>query len=209
MRPTLHAPHSPLTNDASALGPEHPLVRATQQVTVAIDRCVAVSSLLAVGVLAAIGGLAFGPPLVIASAGVLAAQLIGLGSSTAARDLRALEVIGEGRGGLPHSAVARLRRRLLDPVQRERLARSLDALRVEAARPAEQCHSIRPIYDPRVVRILSAELSEVARLIREDGDLRGLARAERLVTDGCSPLYASSEAALRQELRQIRFFLAS
>jgi hypothetical protein len=29
MRPTLHAPHSPLTNDASALGPEHPLVIAS------------------------------------------------------------------------------------------------------------------------------------------------------------------------------------
>ena len=209
MRRTLHAPQSPLTDDQSVLGREHPLARATDQVTVAIDRCLAVSALLVVGVLALIDGLAVGPPLVFASVTVLAALLAVLEDKTTARDLRALELIGEGRGDLPIGAVMRVRRRLLDPVQRERLARSLDVYCAEAARPAEQRHAIRPVYDPRVVTALSTELAEVARLVRGDGGLRGLARAERLVVDGCSALYGSSEAALRQELRQIRFLLAS
>jgi hypothetical protein len=174
MRRTLHAPHSPLPDDRSGLGHEHPFVRATEQVTVAIDQCVAVSALLVVGVLALIDGLAVGPPLALASATVLVALMVGLGGKTTARDLRAL-----------------------------------DALCAEAARPAEQCHAIRPIYDPRVVSALSAELAEVARLVRDGGGLRGLARAERLVIDGGSALYGSSEEAFRQELRHIRFLLAS
>jgi hypothetical protein len=179
------------------------------RVTVAADQCVAVSALLVAGVLAVIAGLAVGAPLAIAAASVLAVLLVKIGASTTARDRRALELIGEGRGDLPQPAVVRMRRRVLDPVQRERLARSLDVLRAEAALPVGRCHWMRPVYDPRVVRTVSGELAEVARLVREDGGLRGLARAERLVGDGCSALYGSSEEALRQELCQIRFLLAS
>jgi hypothetical protein len=185
------------------------LARAVNQVTVAVDRCMAVAALLATGLLAIVEGLTAGLPLTVAAASVLAVLLIGVGTAASARDRRALELIGDGRGDLPHPAVTRMRRRLLDPVQRERLARWLDELRTEAARPERQCHSIRPVYNPRVVRALSAEMADVARLVRGNGDLRGLARTERLVTDGCSALYGSSEDALRQELRQIRFLLAS
>jgi hypothetical protein len=56
---------------------------------------------------------------------------------------------------------------------------------------------------------VSSELGEVARLVREDGGLRGLARAEQLVTDGRSPLYGDVEVSLREELGRIRFLLAS
>jgi hypothetical protein len=59
------------------------------------------------------------------------------------------------------------------------------------------------------VGAVSSELSQTARLVRNDGGLCGLARAEQLITDGQSPLYGDDEVALRQELDRIRFLLAS
>ena len=66
-----------------------------------------------------------------------------------------------------------------------------------------------PLYCARVVRAVSPELADVARLVREGGGLRGLAGAQLLVTDGLSPLYGHVELTLRQELGRIRFLLAS
>lgn len=120
-----------------------------------------------------------------------------------------MELIAQGRGALPLEAVVRERQRLLDPVHRERLARSLDVIRTEVGRPPGECHQIRPLYSVPVVGAVSSELGQAARLVRNDGGLRGLARAEQLITDGHSPLYGDDEVILRQELGRIRFLLAS
>jgi len=103
----------------------------------------------------------------------------------------------------------RARQRLLDPAQRECLARALDVIRAEAGRPPSECHPIPPLYNVPVVRAVSSELGEVATLVRRSGGLRGLAATERMVTDGRSPLYGDGEAVLRQELGRIRFLFAS
>jgi hypothetical protein len=41
----------------------------------------------------------------------------------------------------------------------------------------------------------------------EDPGLRGIAKAERLLGDGCSALYGHDAEALREELHRIRFLL--
>jgi hypothetical protein len=193
----------------TVLGPDHPLTRVTMQLTRAVERSVTVSLMLAIGVLALIGDLSIGGPLTVAAATVLAALVARAGALAGSRRRRALELIAEGRGELPLQAVVRERRRLLDPVHRERLARTLDVIRTEVERPACECHRIRPLYNVPVVRPVSSELVQTAGLVRHDGGLRGLARAEQLVTDGRSALYGDDEVLLREELGRIHVLLES
>ncbi len=191
------------------LGPDHPFVRVAAQRSVATERCLAVSMVLAIGVYGLIHDLSIGAPLTVTAATVLATLIVRVGALVESSNRHALDLIAGGRGQLPVEAVVRARRRLLDPADRARLARALDVIRAEVERPPGACHSFRPLYSVPVVRAVSSELGEVARLVREDGGLRGLARAERLVTDGRSPLYGDVELALREELGRIRFLLAS
>jgi hypothetical protein len=193
----------------TVLGPDHPLARVTMQLTRAAERSVAVSLMLAIGVFALIDDLSIGGPLVVAAATVLAALLARAGALAGTRNRRAVELIVQGRGELPLEAVVRERQRLLDPVHRERLARSLDAIRTEVERPPGACHAIQPLYRVPVVRAVSFELGQTAGLVRNDGGLCGLARAEQLITDGHSPLYGDDEVALRQELDRIHVLLTS
>jgi hypothetical protein len=193
----------------SVLGPDDPLARVTAQLSVATERSVAVSVMLVLGIVAVIVDMSVGAPVVVAAAVVLAALIARIGSLRAASYRRALELIAQGRGELPIEAVARVRRRLLDRANRERLARTLDVIRVEAGRPPIECHAIRPLYSVPVVRAVSAELGELAGLVRQSGGVRGLAATEQMVTDGRSPLYGDAEAILRQELARIRFLFRS
>jgi hypothetical protein len=102
----------------------------------------------------------------VAAVAVLAALLARMAVLVAATNRRAIELIAQGRGDLPVAAVARARQRLLDPAQRESLARALDVIRAEASRPPSECHRIAPLYRVPVVRAVSPELGEVARLVR-------------------------------------------
>jgi hypothetical protein len=192
----------------SVLGPEHPLARVTTQLSVATERCLAVSVMLGLGIVALIHDMPIGAPLAVASVTVLTPLLARLGVLRAASNRRALELIAQGRGDLPLEAVVRVRLRLLDPANRERLARALDVIRAEAGRPARECHPIPPLYSVPAVRAASSELGELAALVRTSGSVRGLAATEQMVTDGRSPLYCDQEALLRQELARIRFLFA-
>ena len=191
------------------LGQDHPLTRATSRLSVAVEQCFTVSGLLAVGVYGLIDGLSIGLPLAVAAATVLIALLGRVGALNQSRKHRAVDLIADGRGSLPLEAVVRERRRLLDPSDRERMARTLDVIRAEVACPGAARHRVQPLYNVSVVRGVASELGELATLVREGGGLRGLARAEQLVTDGRSPLYGESEVVLHQELGRIRFLLAS
>jgi hypothetical protein len=193
----------------SVLGPDHPLARVTTQLAVAAERSIAVSVVLAFGIVALIHGASIGAPLTVAAVAVLAALIARIGVLRAASNRRALELIAQGCGELPVEAVVRVRKRLLEPAQRECLARALDVIRAEASRPASECHLIGPLYSVPVVRAVSSELGEVARLVRCNDSLRGLAATEHMVTDCRSPLYGDAEAVLRQELARIRFLFAS
>jgi hypothetical protein len=191
------------------LDPDDPLERVTAQLSVAAERSVVVSAMLALGLVAVILDMPIGAPLTLAAAAVLAVLIARIGSLRAASHRRALELIAQGRGRVPVDAVRRARQRLLDPANRESLARALDVIRVEAGRPPGECHPIRPLYSVPVVRAVSSDLGELAGLVRRSRGIRGLAATEQLVTDGCSPLYGDAEADLRQELARIRFLFAS
>ena len=128
------------TGACRVLGPDHPLARVTSQLSTAVEQCLTVSLVLAVGVYALIDDLSIGAPLTVAAATVLAGLLARVGALVESRNRRAVDLIAEGRGSLPLEAVVRARRRLLDPAQRECLARTLDVIRAEVARPAGACH---------------------------------------------------------------------
>jgi hypothetical protein len=193
----------------SVLGPEHPLARATTQLCVATKRCLAASVMLGLGVVALIYDMPLGVPLAVAAAAILTALIARIGALRAASNREALELIAQGREELPVEAVVRVRQRLLDPADRERLARALDVIRSEAGRAPGECHAIPPLYSVSAVRAVSSELGEVALLVRKSGAVRGLAATEQMVTDGRSPLYRDEETLLRLELDRIRFLFAS
>ena len=66
----------------------------------------------------------------------------------------------------------------------------------------------RPLFDPRVIANVSADLRSVSSLLRKEHvRAHGVAVAERLITDGGSPLYAHDENRLREELHRISHLL--
>ena len=195
------------TRAGDVLDADHPLSRADARLTVAGERCLVLSVVLVVGVVALVDELSIGVCLTVAAAIVLAAQLGQVGVLSGTRNRRAVELIAQGRGDVPIEAVERVRRHLLHPGHRARLARTLDEIRGEIERPPS-CR-VRPLYRVRVLRPVVSEIAEVAALVRGEGGERGVARTELLITDGRSPLYGDGEELLRQELARIRFLLAS
>ena len=166
-----------------------------------------VAALLAVGLVGEVDRLWLGLPLAVAAVVVLAALALRAALLVCTSRERALDLIAQGRGSLALAPVERQRQRLLDPDHRERLARSLDAIRDEAER-WKGTRSVRPVFSVRVVRAAAPELTRVARLVRGDhAPLAGIAMTERLVTDGCSPLYGEDLELLLQALRRTRFLL--
>jgi hypothetical protein len=62
--------------------------------------------------------------------------------------------------------------------------------------------------DPKVIRPLADELRAVVALLRQgSASARGVALAERLLTDGGSALYGHDLVALREELGRLRYLL--
>ena len=203
------APPRQSTRAVGVLDADHPFSRVDTRLMVARERCVAVTVVLVVGVVALVDELSIGAPLTVAAASVLAALIGQVGLLSGTRNRRAVELIAQGRGDVPIEAVARVRLRLLDPGHRARLARSLDEIRAEIDRSAAAACRIRPLYRVGVLRPVASEIADVAALVRGEGGLRGIARTESLITDGCSPLYGDGEEALRRELACIRFLLES
>jgi hypothetical protein len=94
----------------------------------------------------------------------------------------------------------RERRRLADPRQRAALARSIEDL----ARPGRAC----PYVSVRVIRAVTPELRELARLVRDaEPPVAGVAFVERLMRYGTSPVYGHAVEPLRVELKRARFLL--
>ena len=207
--PRFSAPPWHHTRAVGVLDADHPLSRVQTRLAVAREQCVVVSAVLMVGLVALVDEPSIGAPLTVAAASVLAALVGRVGVLSGSRNRHAVELIAQGRGDVPLEAVERAKRRLLDPRHRARLARVLDDIRAEIERPSAAARRVRPLYRVRVVRPLVAEIAEVAALVRGEGGLRGVARTESLITDGCSPLYGDGEEALRHELICIRFLLES
>jgi hypothetical protein len=189
------------------LGASHPLAVLLHSWENAVEQVLAVAAVQAAGGALMCGGAPFGLLLALAAAVVQIALCWRLALLVTVRRDLCLELIIEGRGGVPLAAVERERRRL-DPRRQARLARSLEEL-VELAdrwptRPAQP----RPLFDSRVVRQVAPQLRETAGLVRAgDPPAPGVALVERLVTSGTSPLYGAEVEQLRQELGRARYLL--
>jgi hypothetical protein len=192
----------------SHLGARHPLARIVS-LQRAISMQVVVASLAVVagvvGLLLGVHGalVALGTSSVVA----LAFLFAWLSTRRIAYD-RTVDVIAADEGELI-PIVARERRRLASPKERERLARLLERLH----RDAQRWHAIPPVARPldgvRRLRETSSEVVDVIARLRSDHvRIRGVAMTVRLVMNGSqSPLYADDAERLREELNRIKYAL--
>jgi hypothetical protein len=192
------------------LGARHPLVHVVDDIRVMTEQSIVVTTMLAAGLSAVLAGVSEAGAAVVAAFLVQVAVTWRLVLRVSARRDLVLDLIAEGREDLPLRSVARERRRLRDPGRRVRLARVLDAVREEATTTPVLRSSRLPLYCRRVVAAVAPELEGTAQALRRDGaSVRGVALSERLLTGHDSPLYGNDADRLREQLRCIRFLLAS
>ena len=193
----------------SLLGPAHPLIRATEAVADGARQWRICAAVLAGAIIARLEDHPWATALAL-SAGIvlLTLSILVLALAQRLRD-RATELIAEGRETLPIAIVQRQRQRLLTPKRRKILARTLDTMVRQATTPPKiRTTGTRPLFDPRVVASVAADLSAViARLHTEHAHARGVALTEQLIVDGGSPLYGHNEKRLREELQRVRYLL--
>ena len=190
------------------LGDRHPLVRAVYRTSVAVERSCVVCGMACASAAAHLEGVHGALAYLVASVVVQGALACDLALLASRRGDCARELIIQGRADLPLDAVQRERGRLLDPGRRAALADQLEAIRQAAQGPVPRPPAARPMFKLRVVAAVDPELAVVARRLRsEPQGVRGIAMAQRLLTDGGSPLYGASTGALREELRRLIFML--
>jgi hypothetical protein len=114
-------------------------------------------------------------------------------------------MILDGHENMPISVVQSERSRLMSLRTRRGLAANFEEMIELSTHPQKlQPRGARPLYHVTVVAAVTAELTEIVRLLRtEPTAARGVARAERVIADGTSPLYGLNYDALRSELRRV------
>jgi hypothetical protein len=193
---------------AVKLGEDHPLRRAlTLRRTLARQLLATVSEIpfAAIGVIVGVhrSSLLLG----VTSTVALVLLLLAAFARDAVRD-HSLRLLATGRDGIFLAVVADERRRLNSRKDRERLARSLEALLREAELPP-RLYGYRSLPGTKNMVYVRAEAMDVIRLLREnDVRVQAVARISLLLTDGhLSALYAGNVELLRRELNSIRFML--
>jgi hypothetical protein len=190
------------------LGDDHPLARAVHRTSVAIERSWVVGGTACVSAAALLEGAHWALANLLASAVVLAVLACELALLAGHRTACARQVIIDDGADVAVAVVQRERDRLLDPGHRAVLARHVEAMREEGQRPGGRLPMAHPVFSRRVIAAVDPELAAVARRLRAEAvGVRGIAMAERLLTDGCSPLYGTSAGELREELRRTMFML--
>jgi hypothetical protein len=203
----LSATHRPRRTETALtlLGRGHPLVRVEERIQWLRRQGAAVATLLTGSAAALVAGATELLALLLAATAVQATIALGLLAALGDRRRRALELIVDGRSGLPLDAVERERDRLAHRVGA--LAGSFDRLRVEARRP--QRSIIAPLYVRSVIREVDEDLARTARLLRSSrADVAAVARAEELLGGAASPLYGDDVRRLREELGRLQFALS-
>jgi hypothetical protein len=193
------------------LGTEHPFTRADDTLAVFRRQAGAVGLVLLAGIAALIAGFGQAVTFLIGSAVVLLVLTVLAGEQWDRRRFAARQLVLDGREGLPLAPVQRERRRLLEARTRHYVARSFErVLQHVTRRPAPVPPSVRPLFDVGTVASVTEDLREIVRLLHAGvAHARGVALAERLLTEGISPLYGYDAIALRDELRRVRYLLTS
>lgn len=203
-----HSPHNPPSADA-LLGADHPLARVLERRRAVLEQSLVVAAVLSASIVALADGLRVALAFVVAAAIVQSVLVCSVAMLSCSRRAHVLDLIVEGRGDLPLHDLARERRRLLDCQHQHRLADWFDGVRREAEEPVRAARA-RPIFSVRVIAAVAPDLATLAAQLRSaDTNLRGVAAAERLLTDGTSSLYGQDENILSDELHRIRYLLQS
>jgi hypothetical protein len=191
----------------TVLGADHPLARALDELAAARRQLVAVGALLVVCVGVTVAGLVAALPLALAAGGVGVVLAVRAAVVADRRRQCVLDLIIAGGAHLPLDDVQRVRGQLLEPRRRRQLAGCLDTI-ARASELATGTPADLQLTHRRTVEPVRRELREIAAIVHGDEpNVAGLAMAERLVHDGCSPLYGTDPVALRETLWRIRFRL--
>jgi hypothetical protein len=193
----------------TVLRSDHPLLGATEAVHYTGRQWVHVAAVLTGSAIARIEGREWAGPLAASAAIVVLILTVLLAAHKQRERDYAIELVLEGREGIPIAAVQRQRRRLLAEQTRNGLASNLEDLIRQAARRSRLQMRVTPLpFEPMVVRMVAGELRDVIGLLRAEAvSARGVARAERLVERAASPLYGQDADALREELCRVRDLL--
>ena len=190
------------------LGADHPLIDALDRFAIACRQLVALTAVQGGAVFLVFGGWQIGVSIMLAAGVVQVVLCCRVGALRAAKRDLFRELIIAGGGALPLPSVRGLSRRLLDSGTQERLARSIDDVVRAAVRPRMFPGEPRPLPDARVIRAAAPELRQVASLLRDRPDVRGVALVEWLLSSPATPLYGFELEPLRRELWRARYLLA-
>jgi hypothetical protein len=169
-----------------------------------------VAAILSGGSIAYLAGEPWAAPVTIgAGIALMFLALLGLSLRQQERD-RALDMVVDGHENVAVTAVQRQRSRLMSINTRKHLADAFE----EMVELSSHVHKIpmrgaRPLYHPTTVARVETELLEIAYLLKNDEavSVRGVARAERVISDGMSPLYDWDHRQLRDELKRVLVLL--
>jgi hypothetical protein len=190
---------------SAVLGPDHPLARAIDGLESVVRQLRVVSAVLIGSMIDFREGVAWAEDAALSAVIVLFGLAIVSAVLAQRRRDRALDRILEGHESVQIAVVQRERQRLRAARTQRLLARSIDSMVEEASNPAKPCvRGARPLFEISVVALVAEDLRAISRLLRaERASVRGVALAERLVSDGTSPLYGDQAPALRGELHRI------
>jgi hypothetical protein len=193
------------------LGSEHPFTRANDTLSVLLRQASAVGLVLLGSVAGLIFGVGHAVSLFLGSSIVLLVLAALAGEQWDRRRFAARQLVLDGRETLPLAPIQRERRRLLEARTRHYVARSFErVLQHVTRRPAPAPASVRPLFDVGTVAAVTDDLREIVKLLHTGvARARGVALAERLLTEGVSPLYGYDAIALRDELRRVRYLLTA
>ena len=207
-RPRLRVSRAHPPPGAQLLGISHPFVRTSRSIAAVPRQAFAVLAVLVAS--RAVGGSVAGLALTVGAVSVLLVLLLQGAALLDQRRRLALDLIIEGRDRLPIAAVARQRGRLAKPRSRRRVARSFERVFEDGLGLRRLAPGPLPMVRPGVAAAVLAELGAVGALLRSPSPgIRGVALAERLLTDGASPLYGQDVEALRGQLVRASFLLRS
>lgn len=194
---------------SDALGLDHPLTRASAALDTTVRQLLVVGGILGGSVAALVEHAVWARSVAIASGVVLLGFTAAVLTRRQTRRDRALDLIVEGRELVPVWIVERQCRRLSRPKAQRTLGRALDSMLEETLyRRWPAPLSSRPLLHRPLIARLEGEIRAVARSLRSGAaNIRGVAFCERLITDGCSPLYGEEPLTLREELRRARALL--
>jgi hypothetical protein len=182
------------------------LTRAITGLQVLRRQSLAVAAVLLGGIVDLIEHVNWAAPLAISAGLVLLCLAIKTARLASSKRELARDLIVEGRQSLPIAAVQRERQRLGRSRTRQQLARTVEAMIGQARHPPTLLTPCaRPLFDISVITSVAEDLHAISRLLRsEPAPVPGVARLERLLTDGMSPLYGHQASPLREELDRIR-----